>query len=754
MRTKFNLKTATIYLIYGVAMLCLNECSALLPLSLSVCFAMLICGTHLLITPAIYVVCALYPFSLTTLLLAIFQGLFLCGIVAIYRRSSKKMRVEGCAFLALSLIPYIALAPCKNAQTLVYFSNEYVIKAVAVLTTIIFFFFALSCTHALLYKVCRRALKKFEILSIATVVIAVGTGLFSFVGEYGYYCIICCASLMAIRIFKSPVACVCAFVLGVPACIITGSLSPATLCFATSLFTLLFSTSGRFAPSVATFVGTALLCNLFSFYGENYLLVAVQLLLLLCACIIPSIPSDDTLECVKNSLLFKGVLDGVAIDVFKRTTSERLFRIADVFREIETAFYGMDENLDGEKMQRDMVDDLKTRCCKTCPQAKKCATTTVYLGFRRIVESGAIKGRVTLIDLPKEITLNCKNAQDVIANLNNLLAEYKRYIAELDNAKSGRALLATQAKGVCQVMKNCALTLSENTPANELLQTKIANALGEVGIVCPEVKFLGKDEICLTAFGDVEWQAVADVLFDCTGKKHALKDKIAFSNALNCYIFGVPPRFDATFGVATAIKDGETASGDTHSVLQINERSFMSVLSDGMGSGEYAKKVSSTAISLIEAFYKAQMPENTVINTINKLISFNRDERFACIDIAAVNLDTGRADFIKIGSPPAVVLSGRKCKILESAGIPLGILESLKPTVSTHQLVDGDTIIFMSDGITSAFNSTPELCDFLASAPRLNPQNLANAILAEAKSRENGVIGDDMTVLCTRIFER
>ena len=66
------------------------------------------------------------------------------------------------------------------------------------------------------------------------------------------------------------------------------------------------------------------------------------------------------------------------------------------------------------------------------------------------------------------------------------------------------------------------------------------------------------------------------------------------------------------------VKNGEKVSGDTHSVIRINDHSFLMALSDGMGSGEYARKVSESAISLIEAFYRAEMPEDNVLNTINK----------------------------------------------------------------------------------------------------------------------------------------
>ena len=79
-------------------------------------------------------------------------------------------------------------------------------------------------------------------------------------------------------------------------------------------------------------------------------------------------------------------------------------------------------------------------------------------------------------------------------------------------------------------------------------------------------------------------------------------------------------------------------------------------------------------------------------------------------------------------------------------------MDSLRPTVSQDKLHDGDMLIFMSDGITSAFCSTPELIDFLRPLKPLNPQNLADLLLEGALARTKGRAEDDMTVLCTRIF--
>lgn len=59
----------------------------------------------------------------------------------------------------------------------------------------------------------------------------------------------------------------------------------------------------------------------------------------------------------------------------------------------------------------------------------------------------------------------------------------------------------------------------------------------------------------------------------------------------------------------------------------------------------------------------------------------------------------------------------------------------------------------MSDGITSAFPSQTDLYEFLQELKPLNPQNLADTILAAALDKTGHKACDDMTVLCTRIFE-
>ena len=56
----------------------------------------------------------------------------------------------------------------------------------------------------------------------------------------------------------------------------------------------------------------------------------------------------------------------------------------------------------------------------------------------------------------------------------------------------------------------------------------------------------------------------------------------------------------------------------------------------------------------------------------------------------------------------------------------------------------------MSDGITSAFGSSADLCAYLSELRPLNPQALAENILQNALSRAEGS-DDDMTVLAVKL---
>lgn len=752
MPLKINLKSVLIYMAFGAAMLFANTAVKGVPLALGISTAMLVCGMNAVAVPILYTLASIVNLNLLYSLISLFQAAFSGLAVFLYRRARKKIKYEAIVYILILLAPYVAFAPPINGDFLI--GNEYIARSVASVITVAFGVFCFKSVYALLFRLERCRLKEDELVCLAVVFAVCGAGMTELVGASFYSCFCLGIIVFSIRLTRSPAALVFAIVAALPCACIQLDLTPVTAFTVICLVALVFSGAGRLASGIVAAAGMALYLYLTGAFDCAVPLIVAYSLLLFFAFLLPSLPRDASMLKLRQRLTVTRDLTETAVVRSRRSTGEKLYRISEVFREIECAFLKLDDNINDSAARDKMLEELKDKCCKHCERAKRCERTNVYAGFKRLIDAGSIKGKVNLIDLPSEMTVNCAHPSEVLAQLNGLLAEYRRYMTESENARSGRVMLAQQARGVAEVMKDCATDLNRVYNLSGAAED-VKKALSAHGICCPEVYMDGENggELCATVVGKINIDAFEKILKKSLGRAYVLKDKIVYDDKKSCLIFSAPPRLDAAFGVAYAIKTGERVSGDTHSVIKINEHSFLMVLSDGMGSGEYARKVSEAAISLIEAFYRAQMPEDNILDTINKLLSFSRDERFTCIDIAEVNLNTGRADFIKIGSPAGIILREGEIKILESNSLPLGILDNLRPTVRTDRLQGGDMVIFMSDGITSAFPSATDLYEFLQSFKPLNPQNLADCILAGALDKTGHQVADDMTVLCTRIFE-
>ena len=754
MPIRINVKSALMYIAFAAACIFLNGSATGVPMSLGLYFSLLICGGNLIASPLIYIAASAVHFSLTAFLCSLAEGAFLLAITAIYRRTGKKIRFEAAVYAAMALVPFVTLSDWDAGGALYFIESGYAVRAIAAAVVLILFLFSYKSVYACIFRLGRCRLKEDELFCLAALFTGIGIGAINLAGQFAYCAFAAFGITFSVRFLKGPSAVLCALVLSLPPAATLLDITPVTAYIVISAAGLLFLRAGRAAPCAAACAAFCALGYFDGWYDHGLTLALVRAATIALCCTIAAIPSEKRITLLMDTLTVKKVLTDAAINRERERAGEKLFRISEVFREVECAFKGMDEAADEAGAKKRVAAELKERLCSGCERRQKCEKSVVYTGFHKLVEAGAVKGKVNLIDLPPAVTQNCTKPADVIHELNLLLAEYRRFMTEAENARAGRLMLADQAKGISAVLKNNAVELCREKRGAGEEERNIVKTLASCGIACPELYINGdeREEICAVIVGFADLNAMLAALWRATGERFQLRNKINYGGEKACYIFCRPPRYDAVFGVASIKKSGEKASGDTHSVIRINEHRFLMALSDGMGSGEYARKVSRTAISLIEAFYRAEMPEGTVLETINKLLTFSRDERFACIDICSVDLNTGGAEFVKIGSPAAIILRGGKVKVLESESLPLGILDGLRPTVAKEKLCDGDMLIFMSDGITSAFDSTPELVEFLQPLKPLNPQNLADSLLAGALKRTGGKAEDDMTVRCTRIF--
>ncbi len=754
MRCRIKIKNIAVYAAYAAGTVLINFAAGGAPLSLGLCFAMLACGANIFAVPAIYVLASVPSLNWVTMLISLYEGAFLCGVTAIYRRAHRKIKYAYAAVMAVAMAPFVAFSPWEGIRDLGFTDDRYIIKAVAAAAVIVFSLFCLKAVYAMMYRLFRCRLKSEEYICLAVLFTVAGIGFYNACGLYVYLAAGCGAVVFCVRLTRSPAALAIACAAGLPLLFAALSLEYIALFCLLACAGLLFACAGRGAPSAAAMACGAIYFYLSGAFTQGVAAAVINALTLAVCCLAPALPTDRYMSALGRKFF---VRDGVP-ELFEARlrdgTSRKLFKTSQVFREIQSAFLAFDEPMGDDAVRARVLAEIRGKLCTNCDRRQKCAASNVYDGFERLMHSGCIKGKVSLVDLPAEITVNCAHPSDVMNEMNRGLARMKRMAAEAESARSGRLLLANQAKGISEVLKSAAVDIAREGARQADREKAVEDMLTGGGICATEVKICGDGgEVYLTIAGKAGANTLAEGLKAALGRPYILRDRLELGPERTCYLFVRPPEYDAAFGVACAVKDGERASGDTHSVIKINEHAFLMALCDGMGSGAAAHKVSSTTISLVEAFFRAEMPCKTILETINKLMTFNRDESFTCMDIASVDLNTLSAGFIKIGSPPGIIIKKDGIKVMESASLPLGILDSIRPTVCEERLDEDDTVVFMSDGITSAFPSATDMYGMLERLRPLNPQSAADGILAAAKKAAGGRAADDMTVLAVRIFK-
>ena len=763
MRIRKKIDFAQLFLFFGFALasLCLffvldnGE-----PFSILLLYAMLYVGLPILPSAIIGFFPCLFSQNITLIFVYLSQSVLLAlGFLLHNRKPKRRAPLFPLLALTLSLALFVIASPF---QTYVLpFQNNLLNDPWAQKILLAAFFFLLSAifsvaVKAMLRKFLRCRLRGDEIIFTVFSLCRVGIGICRFLSVNAYLGASFLFLLVFAAVTKDPSCLLCAFCLSLPPFIVAEQSIEKFFIF--GVVVLLFARFGRLALSCA------LLATFFSYgYFEGlYAYPTAQLVQSLLSALIPAllfmlIPTPF-LRALENKVVFyrEKHLSRIAINRNRAAIGEKLFELSAVFREIQATFVSLGsaeaETHAKEYMRNCVIDEV----CKKCPQYLVCARKNPLPWISNLIEVGCIKGKATLLDIPKKLAEFCNSQSEMLYSLNKQLAEYRAYATEAENTATGRGLLAGQAQGVSEILKNLALEQSEPLRLYTDKERALCVALLGAGIVCSEVLIYGEEEnlsLSLITFGKADVKKITAVASHLFGVPMVISERITLSGDKFCCILRKRPLYDAAFGISTVQKSGESVSGDTHSVIKIDERRFMVALVDGMGSGEYAQRISESTISLLESFYRAKMPPPLILSTVNKLLTFSKEESFACVDVAVVDLTDGRADIVKIGSPLAFILSGNTVKVLESASLPLGILDNLRPDTSTYTLSENDVLLFVSDGITDAFGGAADLYEVLRSIPAHNPQQLADTLVQSALQCYHGKAKDDMTAVAVRIFK-
>lgn len=442
---------------------------------------------------------------------------------------------------------------------------------------------------------------------------------------------------------------------------------------------------------------------------------------------------------------------------------KRLGNLAEVFNEMNILYRNMlKKNMSKEEVTKILNEEICDKICSYCPERNHCHRTfaeDTKKVFDELINVAFERGKVTLLDIPSYLTSRCKQTSAILGSVNALTSQYKKYLTMMSDVDTSKILIADQLLGISKVIGSLSKEVESNISFDTVRESKILDELTYHNIVCIDAVVYEKDIHTEIASLVVRNEDSARLrIEDCVGKvcgqKMALFESFP-STRPNYTVLNLrtAPRFDCIFGIAQKTKENSKVSGDTYSLIRLDGDRILFAISDGMGSGEKAENISELSISLIENFYKAGFDNDIILSTVNKLLNLHKEDIFSALDIGVVDLRNGIVDFIKMAGPVTHILNEDGVKVINSSSLPMGIVSDISPIVKKEVIRANDYIIMISDGISDSFESDEELKNEIKALKIKNPQELADALLNCALSKNNDYAVDDLTVLVIKVFE-
>ncbi|MDK0967994.1 stage II sporulation protein E [Clostridium perfringens] len=415
-----------------------------------------------------------------------------------------------------------------------------------------------------------------------------------------------------------------------------------------------------------------------------------------------------------------------------------------------------------------LVENLSDRTCSDCDMRYMCWKRELhqtYNAFSDLIRnyennSGAF---------PHELEKKCIKKYALVKNLEDIMNIYMVNETLKSRLGEGRKILSNH-------INNMSVTISEIVDefGNELhlctdVEKSIKKSLLKYGInfgslICyndknGRIKIKMQMENCIGSQTCIK--TVLPIISETIGKNMSIGSEGCNINSKNnmCEIvIEEAPKYHINSHVAVATKEGEKFTGDSYSYGRTKDGNYITVISDGMGSGPEAGLESKVSVEIIEKFMEVGFDEKIAIDAVNAIMSikFSEDEKFSTLDMNKIDLYTGNAKFMKVGAIESFIKRGNKVEVINSNTLPFGVLE--EPDVDTveKQVSNGDVIVSISDGILDVKNDgsfdTTWLIEFLKNTKYRQPKDLSIAILEKAKELSGGKAKDDMTVVVSKVF--
>lgn len=449
---------------------------------------------------------------------------------------------------------------------------------------------------------------------------------------------------------------------------------------------------------------------------------------------------------------------------------QRLLNYAESFNGLSEAFVKMSAGQEkaSEEEIGQVQNEITGKICVSCDMYQVCweKDSPIYGLFGSLMESIEKFGRAEK-EYEDRLRDCCPYADDITREAVRIFERMKVNAAWYNRLLSNREMIAQQLDAMAFIMEDCAKDYEDLTLQEKNMLSQVRFLAKDRGFLISNIHLYQKQNGRLQLVTTVRTKAGCQPVKEYREAVSRGMGKTMIQHKDSRNLIGIEPckivfeedaKYHTIHGVARLTKDEAVVSGDNFSFLELENGQDILCLSDGMGSGIDACKESETVIELMEKFLEAGFSKETAIRMMNSAMVIRGEEDiFSTIDMAAVDLYEGEAEFYKVGAAATFIRRKEGVECLLSTSLPVGVSYKMEIDGVKKQLEDGDFLVMVSDGVLEYLHvDEPEetMGEIIESLDTNNPGRLAKGILERVMLYTGGKVMDDMTVLTAGIWEK
>lgn len=441
---------------------------------------------------------------------------------------------------------------------------------------------------------------------------------------------------------------------------------------------------------------------------------------------------------------------------FKELVLGRLRTASDSLGSVSSALSGKTASVQTADVQTQVANVAET-VCRNCRLSSYCwsaaynDTAGIFNSAAKCIED---KGGIQTADLPEYFTARCIHREEILNEFNLAANALALASHKEETVAENRRIMAAQYEAFGSYVTGICDEITKLSRFDENLGRRVRQFFLNLGASsCEAMAYYDRYDALYLEADAVLPQSVSDKkvlagLSELCGYELACKSS-EYRDGVYSYRFCQRENLALQVTAAQRNKSGENVCGDSFSAFKSVRYQKVLALSDGMGSGAEAGRVSQLTLEVLQHLLESGFgPENACSLVNTTLLLGCGGQSFSTLDLASVNLFNGKADFYKMGAAPTLILRDGKAYEVFCKSLPAGVMEEPHTEHRSCRLREGDIVLMLSDGV----EITHEILKYCQQAKGKNLSELCEEILRLADA--DGKAADDMTVAAARVCRK